>query len=501
MSIFNDDHNNHSVKEDQKLFLSHREIDPSIIDQKKSHNHLIQFKVYNYRYINLAVFIISALANNLIVQTTTPIVNILHTIYPDYSKQVISLCALVFYVSHPPMAFVSNYIIEQKGLKFGITFGAILMIIGTGLRCLVNQGFYFVIIGQFINAVGNCFITNSPAKVAANWFYPKDRPAVTAIGTFAVLASGALGIVIPSIFVSETNNTDKDVFNLMLAEFIIVAAIMIMNIFFFRAEPPTPPSYGAMQKKENFKQSIKSLFTNVNYLLLLGFLTLVLGTVNSYFVTISLLIAPFGHTALDASLLSVFSTAFGFFGSIAGAIVLKITRKYKPIMFIGTLVASIMLLVNLALLTQDGAGFKWTAFIVSGLSAFFCYPVFSTVLEFGCEIAFPVGEASIAGYLLAGSQIFGFFLGLIMTEVIDGVSKERSYIGGIVYLGLVFLSLIPLSFTKQDLRRSQKEIEGTLINNPIPSEELEKEIKENYVVDNNTSKIIQEEIKHFQNQY
>lgn len=44
------------------------------------------------------------------------------------------------------------------------------MIIGTGIRCLVKEGFYFVILGQVINALGNCFITNSPSKVAANWF-------------------------------------------------------------------------------------------------------------------------------------------------------------------------------------------------------------------------------------------------------------------------------------------------------------------------------------------
>lgn len=134
------------------------------------------------------------------------------------------------------------------------------MIIGTGIRCFVKYDFGYVIIGQVINAIGNCFITNSPSKVAANWFPPRHvninllkvfnditfnlkRPAVTAIATFAVLASGALGIVIPSFFVSKTNNTEDDVYNLMIAEFIILSVIMVFNIIFFRGEPPTPPRY------------------------------------------------------------------------------------------------------------------------------------------------------------------------------------------------------------------------------------------------------------------
>lgn len=69
----------------------------------------------------MAVFVISALGNNLIVHTTSPITTQLKNIFSDYSPTMISLCSLVFYILHPPMAFVSNYIIETKGLKFGVS--------------------------------------------------------------------------------------------------------------------------------------------------------------------------------------------------------------------------------------------------------------------------------------------------------------------------------------------------------------------------------------------
>jgi len=61
-----------------------------------------------------------------------------------------------------------------------------------------------------------------------------QRPAVTAICTFAVLASSIVGIVIPSLFVSSTKYKEENIFNLMLAEFIMLTVIMIINLIFFR---------------------------------------------------------------------------------------------------------------------------------------------------------------------------------------------------------------------------------------------------------------------------
>lgn len=92
-------------------------------------------------------------------------------------------------------------------------------------------------------------------------------------------------------------------------------------------------------------------------------------------------------------MIGLFSIAFGFVGSIVGATVLKKTRKYKPIMFIGTLLGGLCLLIELAFLSQgNDDSYRIAAYFMSGLSGFFAYPVFSTALEFGCEIAFPNGE-------------------------------------------------------------------------------------------------------------
>lgn len=74
-----------------------------------------------------------------------------------------------------------------------------------------------------------------------------------------------------------------------------------------------------------------------------------------------------------------------------------------------------------------------------------------------------------------------------MTIVIDGEEKSNSYIGAIIYLVLVFMSIIPLNFTTQDLRRSQQEIQGTLTSHPILNQGLKDEMARDYVIDNKAS--------------
>ena len=46
--------------------------------------------------------------------------------------------------------------------------------------------------------------------------------------------------------------------------------------------------------------------------------------------------------------------------------------------------------------------------LVTAQLGFFFVPQIPMFLDFGCEIAFPIGEASSSGFLLAGGQLVGF---------------------------------------------------------------------------------------------
>jgi FLVCR family feline leukemia virus subgroup C receptor-related protein len=52
--------------------------------------------------------------------------------------------------------------------------GSAFTIAGAWVRIAVNSSFTWVIIGQTLNGIGQPFILNSPAKIAAVWFKPEN---------------------------------------------------------------------------------------------------------------------------------------------------------------------------------------------------------------------------------------------------------------------------------------------------------------------------------------
>lgn len=50
----------------------------------------------------------------------------------------------------------------------------------------------------------------------------------------------------------------------------------------------------------------------------------------------------------------------------------------------------------------------WLVFLITAQLGFFFVPQIPVFLDFGCEVAFPIGEASSSGYLIAGGQLGGF---------------------------------------------------------------------------------------------
>ena len=105
----------------------------------------------------------------ILINTLTPIAKYLQTIY-GLDPIIINLGALLFTLMHPVFTFPAAFVIDTYGTKVGIAFGSALCLLGTACRMLVNQSFYFVIVGQVIAGIGRPFILNCQAKISANWF-------------------------------------------------------------------------------------------------------------------------------------------------------------------------------------------------------------------------------------------------------------------------------------------------------------------------------------------
>ena len=114
-------------------------------------------------------FFINGLCNNAVI----PIAHKISTVYDlssTYANAPITASFLVYSFSN----FPANFIIDSMGLRVSFLIGSGCYCVGIFLFTLINKGFFFVLIGAILIAMGQPFIVNCPAKVATFWFLSKN---------------------------------------------------------------------------------------------------------------------------------------------------------------------------------------------------------------------------------------------------------------------------------------------------------------------------------------
>ena len=87
---------------------------------------------------------------------------------------------------------------------------------------------------------------------------------------------------------------------------------------------------------------------------------------------------------------------------------------------------------------------------------------------YGAELAYPVDQASVAGYLISIAQGFGFVVGLIMVNLITGSKTNIMILFGVIALLMLIGALFSLT-VHEDLRKHR--FETPLLNDYTPDGE------------------------------
>lgn len=218
-----------------------------------------------------------------------------------------------FWVNCTSTVYMASYIIgivpatwllDKYGLRPCLIVASLGNAVGSWVKCLsVNPHYFWVsMLGQSIVATSQLFILNIPPLLAATWFPAQDVTKATAYGVFGNQVGIALGFLIPPMLmpaeVAQSNSTDSissttissllanstdDAFDvegtgrglryLFYGVSIITSVIFLLIIAFFESKPQLPPSEAqfyaqTLNSDSSFANSIISLFTNVNFLLL-----------------------------------------------------------------------------------------------------------------------------------------------------------------------------------------------------------------------------------------
>lgn len=81
---------------------------------------------------------------------------------------------------------------------------------------------------------------------------------------------------------------------------------------------------------------------------------------------------------------------------------------------------------------------------------YFSEPSFFVV--YGAQLAFPVDQASVAGYIVSIAQTFGFIAGIIYVSMFDG-TRENAIIIFVSHGVLLLIGALIALTVKEDLRK------------------------------------------------
>ena len=96
------------------------------------------------------------------------------TVIYDVSPGKVSVSIILSFVVFILFNFPANKIMDKNGVRVSFLIGISLYCLGTFFYVLVNVSFNFMILGTLFIGIGQPFLINSPAKVAAYWFFPKN---------------------------------------------------------------------------------------------------------------------------------------------------------------------------------------------------------------------------------------------------------------------------------------------------------------------------------------
>ena len=227
--------------------------------------------------------------------------------------------------------FPSVHVLDKRGLRVGVTLGIFLTCLGMWIRCLVNQSFYFAVLGQAISASGQPFMFNAFTLLSLNWFPQKERIMSTAVSAYAGVLGAGIGSFIPSLFFSSNDVTNVAVSQASCLHMCILMAtcgtvVFLLTLALFRDKPEeTKAPFEFHLEDYSVLESAKALLSSKNFVMQFIPHSIILSYCQALPTLLIQLIGVYGFTSAQASYLTA---GFMISGILGGALTITLLTKY-----------------------------------------------------------------------------------------------------------------------------------------------------------------------------
>ncbi|XP_062970239.1 heme transporter FLVCR1 isoform X3 [Cynocephalus volans] len=374
------------------------------------------------RFVVLLIFSLYSLVNAFQWIQYSIISNVFEGFY-GVSLLHIDWLSMVYMLFYVPLIFPATWLLDTRGLRLTALLGSGLNCLGAWIKCgSVQQHLFWVtMLGQCLCSVAQVFILGLPSRIASVWFGPKEVSTACATAVLGNQLGTAVGFLLPPVLVPNTqNNTNLlacNISTMFYGTSAVATLLFILTAIAFKEKPQYPPSQSRAALQDSppaeysYKTSIRNLFRNIPFILLLISYGIMTGAFYSVSTLLNQMILHYYEgEEVNAGRIGLTLVVAGMVGSVLCGLWLDYTKTYN---------------------------FFMTGYLPLGF-------------EFAVEITYPESEGTSSGLLNASAQIFGILFTLAQGKL---TSDYDPRVGNIFLCVWMLIGIILTALIKSDLRR------------------------------------------------
>jgi MFS family permease len=389
-----------------------------------------QYKIYPYRWVVLAVFMLVNITIQILWISYAPITGPAAKFYGVTDLQI-GLLSMSFMIAFIPLSIPVSWVIDTYGFRLAVSIGAVMMGVFGILRGMAGTNYTLVLWSTFGIAAAQPFLLNTWTKVPANWFALEERATAVGLVTLASLVGTALGMVLTPILMESMS-----ISTIQLYYGGIAAVSTVLFIALSRETPPTPPCPPGQEVRALMMDGLKHALTVKVFWFGLAIIFVGLGVFNGVTTWVENIIRPRGFTPTDAGTLG----ALMIVGGVIGAVVIPaLSDKYhkRQLFLFISFTGAIPGLIGVTFATSP-----ILLFISAFVLGFFLTSAMPVIMQYTAEVTHPTPEGTSNGLIQLFGQasvVFVFFMEALKNS--DGSFTPALLVAaGFLIVSLFFIS-------------------------------------------------------------
>jgi len=350
------------------------------------------------------------------------------------SRSDIGLLSAVWPLLFIPLSIPTGMLVDTKGFKLTVTFGATIMALFAVLRIFSGEDFTLLLIFQAGAALGQPFIFNGISKLAVLWFPLKERALATGLGTMGLFLGMIVALTLTPFLVPEGATLD-----LLTTMLIIYAVISLVGASLFivlaREKPAIPPEVSEAEVGATFSlRGIGKISRSKDFVILEVLFFIGVGLFTGLAQWIESILVPRGISSTDAGIIAGLMIVGGILGSIVIPEISDRIMRRKPFAIIDLGFAAFMLFYL-------AVGADYTLLLIASfILGFFLMSALPIGLEMSAELVGPVMAGSASSLLWLFSQVGS----LVLIVGMESLSNETLYPENPFYLSVILILILDL---------------------------------------------------------